>query len=120
VTSLLKMNPAFNLVVIRCSDLAQSRRFYEALGLRFDVERHGSGPEHFSADVGGVVFELYPRGTGPASTGVRIGFRVPSLAAAVRAAQDCGAKVVSPPTEGPWGLRAVLADPDEHRVELVE
>jgi hypothetical protein len=33
---------------------------------------------------------------------------------------DAGEKVVSPPQETEWGRRAVIADPDGHRVELVE
>jgi lactoylglutathione lyase len=111
---------ALNLVVIRSADLERSRLFYETLGLRFTLERHGSGPEHLAADAGAVVFEIYPRGTGPESSGTRIGFRVPSLADVVSAAQASGAKVVSPPAESPWGMRAVLMDPDEHRIELVE
>jgi predicted enzyme related to lactoylglutathione lyase len=34
--------------------------------------------------------------------------------------QQLGAAVVSPPADSPWGLRAVLADPDGHRVEITE
>ena len=111
---------AIRLVVIRVADLERSRRFYEALGVRFNFEQHGAGPEHLAAEMGGVVFEIYPRGTGPTSTGTRIGFRVPSIASVLSAAQTAGAKVLSPPSKSPWGLRAVIADPDEHRIELVE
>ncbi|MBY0232484.1 MAG: hypothetical protein K2W96_24665, partial [Gemmataceae bacterium] len=69
------------------------RLFYEGLGLRFVRERHGDGPEHLAATLGGAVLELYPRGDGPPSSGTRIGLRV-------------------------GGERRVVADPDGHKVEL--
>ncbi len=112
------MAVSLRLFVLRVADLDRSRSFYEALGLRFTLERHGSGPEHLAAEVEGIVFELYPRGTGPESTGTRIGFQVASIEDAVSALQRAGAVVLSPPTEGAGGKRAVIADSDGHRVEL--
>jgi lactoylglutathione lyase len=111
---------SLNLVVIRSADLERAARFYGALGLRFTPERHGSGPEHLAARAGAVVLEVYPRGDGGSTLGLRLGFRVGSVAAAVLAASAAGGSVVSPPRESPWGRRAVVADPDGHRVELVE
>ena len=88
--------------------------------MRFTSERHGNGPEHFAADLNGVVFEIYPQGAGPNSANVRLGFRVRSVAESVVALLATGAKAVSPPIPGPWGLRAVVEDPDGHRVEISE
>ena len=49
-------DPTLNLVVLRCNDLARSRLFYDALGLRFVDERHGQRPPHVSATLpGGTV-----------------------------------------------------------------
>lgn len=43
-----------NLLVLRCGDLACSRRFYECFGLTFEEHRHGTGPLHlFNMDAGG-------------------------------------------------------------------
>ena len=114
------MTVALNLVVLRVSDLERARCFYEALGLRFTRERHGTGPEHLAAESGSVLFEIYPRGEGPTTAGVRLGFRVASVASVVWAVQQLGASVTSPPAEGHWGLRAVVVDPDGHRVELTQ
>jgi predicted enzyme related to lactoylglutathione lyase len=114
------MGASLNLVVIRVSDLEATQRFYEALGLHFAHERHGNGAEHLATELGGVVFEVYPRGNSPVTTGVRLGFRVASVTAIVAAVQQFGAEVVTPPTEGPWGLRAVVVDPEGHRVELIQ
>jgi len=112
------MAASLNLIVIRVSDLEAARRFYECLGLRFAVEQHGNGPKHLAAELPGMVFEIYPRSNGPTTAGVRLGFRVDSVAAAVSAAQQLGVEVASPPQETARGVRAVVVDPDGHRVEL--
>jgi lactoylglutathione lyase len=112
------METTLNLVVIRVADLDRSQQFFEALGLRFSREKHGNGPEHLAAELGGVVFEIYPRGSGPATVGVRLGFQVASVEAAVSAVQQLGAEVATPPAAGPWGWRAVVVDPDGLRVEV--
>lgn len=116
------MNDIFlNLVVLRCSDTARAAEFYGRLGIAFKLERHGNGPEHYAADLNGIVFELYPAaGDGPLAPGTRIGFRVPSVDDAIAAVADRPESIVSPPKDSPWGRRAVVMDPDGHRVELVD
>lgn len=114
------MKPRLRLLVLRVADLASSRRFYEALGLRFAVERHGRGPEHLSADLGDFVFELYPLASRPPTTGARVGFEVPDLDAVVREIEAAGGEIDSPPQATPWGERAVLIDPDGHALELYQ
>jgi lactoylglutathione lyase len=101
--------------------MARAVEFYSLLGLRFTQHRHGNGPEHFAAELGSSVFELYPLAPNVASTlGTRIGFRIPSLEAVIAALGDYPAAVHSPPKMSPWGLRAVVADPDGHLVELIQ
>jgi lactoylglutathione lyase len=112
--------PSLSLVVIRVSDLERSRRFYEALGLQLRHERHAGGPEHFSAELAGVTFEIYPRGNRAATIGTRIGFRVESLNETVAAVQQAGGAVLTQAENSDWGYRAVVSDPDGHRIELVE
>lgn len=116
------MDPvALNLVVLRSADMERAADFYSRLGLRFSLHRHGKGPEHFAAEVAGSVFEIYPLSPGgPSSSGARIGFSVVSLDDALEALADFPDAVVSPAADSPWGRRAVVADPDGHRVELVQ
>jgi len=112
---------ALNLVVLRSSDIARAAAFYSCLGLQFKLHRHGSGPEHFAAELPGGVFELYPLSAEGASTlGTRIGFRVPSVDAALAALSANPAAIVTPAKDSEWGRRAVVADPDGHRVELLQ
>jgi len=49
-----------SLLVIRCSNIETSKRFYECLGFTFKKEQHGKGPEHYASEKNGFVFELYP------------------------------------------------------------
>ena len=114
------MEASLNLVVIRVSDLDRAQQFYEALGLRLSREQHGSGPEHLVTQSSGVVFELYPLGTKPSTAGVRLGFQVASVSDSFAAVKRLGADVQTPPAESPWGLRAVVVDPDGHHVEISE
>lgn len=111
-----------NLVVLRVADVEQSARFYRTLGLSFEKHAHGGGPVHLASEVDGLVFELYPATEGqPVSASTRVGFAVSNLDELFASlAGIAGAKVVSPPKDSEWGRRAVVADPDGHRVELVE
>ena len=109
-----------NLVVLYSTDLERAARFYALLGLEFVKEQHGSGPEHLACVLGSVVLELYPAAGKLVEPLTRIGFSVSSVARTVEAVRSSGGEVITPPKETRWGLRAVVADPDGHRVELVE
>jgi len=112
---------SLNLIVLRSSDIEQSAAFYSRLGLRFSRERHGTGPEHFATTLDGVTLELYPlQPDRVAPSDTRIGFRVSSVDAVLAAVSDDPNAVVTPLKESPWGRRAVLADPDGRRVEIIE
>lgn len=108
-----------NLVVLRTRDLRQAEAFYGALGLHFVRHSHGSGPLHLASEEKGQVFEIYPLGEEEAPTSsTRIGFAVPSVDDAYRSLLAAGGKSLSSPKDSPWGRRAVVVDPDGHRVEL--
>lgn len=110
------MGPELSLLVVRVADLAASRQFYERLGLTFRTEQHGSGPEHLSAVIGGLVMELYPRANSLSTEGLRLGFVVPELA---MVAGTCASSVVED-RERDGQRVVVLRDPDGHKVELTQ
>jgi len=115
------MTAVLNLVVLRSPDIDKAKDLYSKLGLVFTRDRHGSGPEHYSAELAGTVFELYPQNAeGPSSLGTRIGFSVASLDESIKALSDYSNAVISPAKDSDWGRRAVVTDPDGHRIELVE
>jgi catechol 2,3-dioxygenase-like lactoylglutathione lyase family enzyme len=90
--------------------LERSRAFYEALGLKLMPEKHGAGPPHYSARVGGTVLEFYPDASG-STRGLRLGLRLTDLAGAVSALAEIG--FVPRP-----GSTMTIDDPDGHRIEL--
>ena len=108
--------PRLNLVVIRVADIERAAAFYRAIGLTFERHAHGSGPEHLAAETAGGVFELYPATPSqPVDPSTRTGFAVTDVDATL-------ASIGTPPAAAkasPWGRRAVVTDPDGHRVELV-
>ncbi|WP_237228890.1 VOC family protein [Rubinisphaera sp. JC750] len=108
-----------NLIVLRSSDLGRARTFYQALGHSFVLHAHGHGPKHLASESAGQVFEIYPLSdTAMPTTSTRIGFRVPSVDTTYTAALAAGGTSVSAPDDSEWGRRAVVSDPDGHRVEL--
>lgn len=113
--------PRLNLVVLRVADLERSVAFYRAIGLDFARHAHGTGPQHYACESGGLVFELYAATLEqPVSASTRVGFAVADVDGIATALTKIeGTRIVSPPKDSEWGRRAVVADPDGHRVELV-
>jgi lactoylglutathione lyase len=109
-----------NLVTLYSPDPERVARFYTLLGIDFEREQHGSGPEHFAGQIGPQVLEIYPQASNVDASGVRLGLRINSVDAAVQAVRQSGGCIVSAPRSGEWGYRAVLADPDGRRVEIVQ
>lgn len=110
---------ALNLIVIRVKDLETSKRFYEILGINFSYEQHGKGEKHLSAILEGIVFEIYPSNNNIDTSAVRLGFRVSSVDKTIEELQAIETAIISPPKNSQWGRRAVILDPDGHKIELV-
>jgi catechol 2,3-dioxygenase-like lactoylglutathione lyase family enzyme len=111
----LPPGPELTLVVIRCTNLDQSLRFYEVLGIVFVPEQHGSGPHHYSARLGATVLELYP--AAEPATPVRLGIAVVNVSttvAKIGALSDCVVRFE--PDQAPGS--ALIRDPDGNKIEL--
>lgn len=110
-----------NLLVLRAKNPPHLAEFYELLGLRFQSEKHGNGPDHMACDTGAGILEIYPSSTVHASTSsVRLGFAVHDLDDRCRAVTRSEGRLVSAPHASPWGRRATIQDPEGHFVDLVE
>lgn len=108
-----------NLIVLRSRDLERAAAFYQALGLQLKRHAHGTGPVHLASELPHHVFEIYPLTDEMLPTSsTRIGFRVASVDEAYSALLEVGGKSASAPKNSPWGRRAVVVDPDGHKVEL--
>mgnify|MGYP001545166532 CR=1 FL=1 len=105
-----------NLLVLRCRDIESCKRFYEAFGMVFVTHKHGEGPEHYSAEENGMVFELYPAaGTTPDQTG--LGFETDDLDGLhmlFRRNQFAPREI----RETELGRMFIVRDPDGRRVEV--
>ncbi len=128
---------SLNLLVLRTHDLEKSRRFYEAIGLRFQPFSYGSGAESIQGPVppdAPLVLNVKTEGIPPPHTNIEIhsvapgteiakmqvGFFVKSVLSAVRAAVRAGGTILTKPAKWAYGVRAAVADPDGHRIELSE
>ncbi|MEM9539501.1 MAG: VOC family protein [Cyanobacteria bacterium P01_E01_bin.42] len=111
-----------NLIVIRSQDIEMLSAFYASgLNITFERHKHGSGLEHLSTEIDGVVFEIYPQKNETDSTAsIRLGFVVESINGFLKRVKDFQFTVISQPKNSLWGLRMVLDDPEGHRLELVE
>jgi predicted enzyme related to lactoylglutathione lyase len=112
------LQPRLNLLVIRSADIQRAAAFYGNIGLQMDLHAHG-GPEHYTSQVDGAVFEIYPLGRAQPTTTVRLGFAVGDVDGLVPVLIRAGGAVIEAPHDSPWGRRAVIADHDGHRVELL-
>ena len=120
----MKMSPSLprlNLLVLRSLDMSTAVSFYQLLGLVFKPEKHGTGPEHYSSQIGEVVLEIYPASTETdVDRTTRLGFEVPELLEILGILRANGHKVSQEPKASAWGLRSVIIDPDGRSVELLQ
>jgi lactoylglutathione lyase len=108
-----------NLVVVRSRDINRSVLFYQKLGLDFVKHQHGSGLEHFASEGILVTFEIYPCTSEESiTTSTRLGFQVDSVDDIVQELEQSGTAIISSPKDSPWGRRAIVVDPDGHKIEL--
>ena len=51
-----------NVLVIKTERVEEVKAHFEAMGLVFVQEQHGTGPIHFASEINGRVLEVYPVG----------------------------------------------------------
>lgn len=111
--------PKMTLIVIRSSTVSRVVEFYRCLGIDFTEERHETGPLHFAACLGGLVFEVYPaKNPTDVDRRTRLGFSTSDLSGAMNRLRTLDAEVLQQPSHSTWGVRAVVRDPDGRTVEL--
>ena len=78
----------------------------------FHKEKHGSGPEHYSSEYDGSVFELYPNKGNMPTDNTRLGFKLTCL-------QNKISKLdIANTYEFNGNTIYVVTDPDGRKVEL--
>jgi uncharacterized protein len=122
------MEQRVSLITLGVSDLARSRRFYEALGWATRAE---PGDDVVFFQAGGMVLALWDRARLAEDSGVEDGrgwggvtlahnVRSPAEVDAVaEEARAAGANIVREPAETFWGgYSAAIVDPDGHPWEI--
>ena len=114
--------PLINLLVIRSKEPRVLAQFYELLGMKFQYHRHGNGPFHFSSELAGVVFEIYPlqKGQNAVDQSLRLGFLVPKLDDLISCLIKEGINILTMPTGMAWGYVAIIEDLEGRKIELKE
>ncbi|WP_417389285.1 VOC family protein [Gimesia sp.] len=111
------MDLKLNLLVLRCRDIEVSRLFYEQLGIEFQKEKHGSGPEHYAVVFDDTVFELYPLKEDEPVDRSRLGFAVNLDTDLRESLGDAGIAIISE-YEVDHEPVFVVEDPDGRKVEV--
>ena len=111
-----------NLLVIRTSNPKALSIFYERLGMVFQYHQHGNGPMHYSAEFGGLVFEIYPllKSQETPDHSLRLGFEVDDLDELILKLKEVQVEILQNPTHTDWGYIGIIKDPDGRKIELKE
>jgi lactoylglutathione lyase len=116
--------PEVGAIILWSARLEETVRFYRALGIPLEEERHDEeDPVHWACDLGPVHFAVFEIPAGRRAPAYRedgataVGFAVPDADAAVEAVRRLSARVVREPEDMPWGRRAIVEDPDGRPVE---
>ena len=113
-------------LVLFTSSLEATVDFYRAMGIDLTEENHGDGVLYFAAELDGCHFAVFPASGISTSPGLGepgcsfAGIAVHSVHAILEHVRSLGAPVLEEPTQYPWGIRAVVADPDGRPVEIFE
>ena len=106
-------------LVLKTPRLEETISFYRTIGLPFEEEKHEEGPIHFTCDLEKLHFSIYPTTPEESSPGNGIiGFEVDSVEEVLEKARQWGARVIVDFQEVPWGVRAIVLDPDGRKVEF--
>ena len=111
-----------NLIVIRTQQLEQQAKFYEQLGLELQYHKHGNSPYHYSADLDGLVFEIYPtKNENSVDHSTRLGFQVKDLDKLIENLETTEPEsIITHPKQTTWGYAALVKDLDGRKIELTQ
>lgn len=108
------------LIVLRTSDTKRLADFYSLFGLIFDYHKHGNSPFHYSTSLGPTVLEIYPltKNQTEADKNLRLGFGIDNFDQTIRTLKELQVPFSLEPTQTEFGFMAIIADPDERKIEL--
>ena len=110
-----------NLLVIKTHQLDKIKAQYELLGFDFIYHNRGNRPFHYSAELDGLIFEIYPLPKNKliADDTTRLGFSIKNVTTKIAELKNTNWKIAADISETKWGTRAVIQDLDGRKVELI-
>ena len=107
------------LIVIRTQDPKRLADFYSHLGLSFGYHKHGKSPYHYSAEIDGLIFEIYPLANNQTETDkyIRLGFELANFEEIVEVLRNQGF-LLTEPNDSDFGIMAIASDSDGRKIEL--
>mgnify|MGYP001492338034 CR=1 FL=1 len=112
-----------NTIVVYVKDVERSAHFYKhALNLQEEFVEDGMAYFSLGSGEDKVTFLLHVAAEpNPVDHGIAIEFLVDDVVNAVTAIRETGGTIVQEPIDREWGVKeAVIADPDGHKIWLVE
>lgn len=108
------------LLVLRTGDLKRLADFYSLFGLTFEYHKHGNSPLHYSATIGKTVVEIYPltKSQIEPDKNLRLGFDIDNFEETIQKLKESAVKFSSEPAQTDFGFMAIIADPDDRKIEL--
>ena len=111
-----------SLIAIRSDKPKELSELYELFGLNCEYHRHGKRTLHYSTEIGGIVFEIYPltKNQENRDKTLRLGFTIDNLDATIEILKTRNVKIVREPKESELGYVSIVKDLDGRRIELKE
>ena len=109
-----------NLIVIQTDRPKELSEFYEQIGMQFEYHQHGKGTWHYSAEIGEIVFEIYPllKNQENPDKSLRLGFTIKNLDETIEELKKRNVEIVREPKDSEWGCFAIIRDLDGRKIEL--
>ncbi|MGO4566923.1 VOC family protein [Rhizobium sp. 2YAF20] len=107
---------SFKFLTLYAKQLDRTVPVYEALGLKFEKERHGDGPIHFSHTTGDLVIEIYPADERRVAESMMLGFVVKDLAAVKSLLLERAVTILKDIDVVNGATRMIFQDPDGRRL----
>jgi len=107
------------LLVIRTNQMEVLVKFYQLFGLEFEYHQHNNSPFHFAANIGEMVFEIYPLAKNQlvADNNLRLGFSIDNFEEFIDTLTKNECKFTSP-TQTDFGFLTIVTDPDGRKIEV--
>ncbi len=109
----------FKFITLFANDMNETAKVYQAIGLSFVQEQHGSGPIHLAHEKDGFVLEIYQKHQ-PQSDAVMLGFDVENLPVVQGSIAETAGTVVKDTARIDGTRRMIIADPEGRQIYLQE